>query len=139
MSSRPKIGFLCALVLASRERGQQCARQNGNDFGTWFTLAAEIDIVSLGTRNSRRLCVHRAVQYGYERSAARSRTERWRGERETSDAPGPVVTGAAAGSQRTKEKGRDEPVGSTRPHELIPAATYSPTHLRMQYHRRWQA
>jgi hypothetical protein len=21
----------------------------------------------------------------------------------------------------------------------IPAATYSPTHLRMQYHRRWQA
>jgi hypothetical protein len=25
------------------------------------------------------------------------------------------------------------------PFKIIPAATYSPTHLRMQYHRRWQA
>ena len=30
-------------------------------------------------------------------------------------------------------------VNDQRASELIPAATYSPTHLRMQYHRRWQA
>jgi hypothetical protein len=39
----------------------------------------------------------------------------------------------------TKEKARFSKIVKRASFEIIPAATYSPTHLRMQYHRRWQA
>ena len=43
---------------------------------------------------------------------------------------------ALHGNRRTQESPPRVQAGFVK---IIPAATYSPTHLRMQYHRRWQA
>ena len=44
---------------------------------------------------------------------------------------------AGVGCQRYKEKAREPKFAGSL--KIMPAATYSPTHFRMQYHRRYQA
>src|SRR6187455_2749926 len=48
-----------------------------------------------------------------------------------------AVLCSAEATQNAKSPPHENEAGSCQ--KIIPAATYSPTHLRMQYHRRWQA